>query len=215
VTDFGPIDERFNGPLGIGQGGYVSGLVAGLIGDPAEVTLRSPVPLLRALDVERRDDGSVVLLDGERLIAEGRGMNALDLEVPERVEPPAAERASALYIGFEDHMFDTCFVCGPAREDSFRVFAGPVEGRELVASPWVPSPEFADGAGKVRPEFVWAVLDCPTYFATCLDGKRPRSMLARLSAELLTPVPADRRHVVTAWPISKEGRKHTGLGDLH
>jgi hypothetical protein len=56
---------------------------------------------------------------------------------------------------------------------------------------------------------VWAVLDCPTYFATCLDGERPRSVLAQLSAELLEPVSAGRAHVVTAWPISKEGRKHT------
>jgi hypothetical protein len=208
VTEFGPIGERFNGPPGVGQGGYVSGLLASVIGGPAEVSLRSPAPLQRALEVEHRADGAVTLLDGETLVAEGRGVERLGLDVPDPVEPPAAERASTRYIGFEDHMFDTCFVCGPAREDSFRVFAGPVEGR-LVASPWVPSPEFGDRSGKVRPEFVWAVLDCPTYFATCLDGARPKSMLAQLSAELLEPVSAGTGHVVTAWPISREGRKHT------
>lgn len=208
VTEFAPIDERFNGPSGIGQGGYVSGLLAGRIDGPAEVTLRTPAPLQRALDLEHRDDGSVRLLDGETLVAEGRGVDAFHLKAPEPVESAAAESASARYIGFEDHMFDTCFVCGPARTDSFRVFAGPVEGRELVASPWLPRRAFADRAGEVRPEFVWAVLDCPTYFATCLDGTRPRSMLARLSAELLEPVSADRRYVVTAWPDSKQDRKH-------
>jgi hypothetical protein len=209
VTEFAPIDERFNGPPGIGQGGYVSGLLAAGIDGPAEVTLRSPAPLRRVLDLEHCDDGSVGLLDGETLVAEGRSVDALGLEAPEPVESPAAEGASAQYIGFGDHMFDTCFVCGPAREDSFRVFAGPVEGRELVASPWLPWRELADRSGDVRPEFVWAVLDCPTYFATCLDGERPRSMLARLSAELLEPVSAERRYVVTAWPISKQDRKHT------
>ena len=208
VAEFAPIDERFNGPPGIGQGGYVSGLLANVIGDSAEVTLRSPAPLQRALDLEHRDDGSVGLLDGEALVAEGRGVDALELEAPQPLESSAAESASARYIGFEDHMFDTCFVCGPARKDSFRVFAGPVEGRELVASPWLPRREFADRSGEIRPEFVWAVLDCPTYFATCLDGTRPRSMLARLSAELLEPVSAERRYVVMAWPISRRDRKH-------
>jgi hypothetical protein len=209
VTEFAPIDERFNGPPGVGQGGYVSGLLAGLTGQPAEVTLRSPAPLGLALDVEHRDDGSVALLDGGTLVAEGRRLEALDVEAPAPVDPAAAEHAWARYIGFEDHMFDTCFVCGPARRDSLRVFAGPVDGGELVASPWLPPRELADRLGEVRPELVWAVLDCPTYFATCLDGERPKSMLARLSAQLLEPVSAERRHVVAAWPISKQGRKHT------
>jgi hypothetical protein len=209
VTEFPAIDERFNGPPGVGQGGYVAGMLASRICGPAEVSLRSPAPLRRALEVDRADDGSAHLLDGETLVAEARGVDSVGVEAPDPVESAAAEAAAARYTGFEDHLFDTCFVCGPAREDSFGVFAGPVEGRELVASPWIPRRECADQSGAVRPEFVWAVLDCPTYFATCLDGERPRSMLARLTAELREPVRADRRHVVTAWPISKQGRKHT------
>lgn len=72
------VDPRFNGPPGSANGGYVCGLVAGLLGAPAaEVTLRSPPPLGRPL----RWDGER-LWDGETLIAEGRGA-PLELDVPE------------------------------------------------------------------------------------------------------------------------------------
>ena len=46
--------QALNGPAGSGQGGYWCGLVAALIGNPAEVTLRDPVPLGRG-SVERAE----------------------------------------------------------------------------------------------------------------------------------------------------------------
>ena len=88
------------------------------------------------------------------------------------------------------------------------MFAGQVEGRELVASPWTPPPWTADDAGRVRPEFVWAVLDCPTYFALYMDRELPMSVLGRLAARVDRPVLAGEQHVVIAWPIEFEGRKH-------
>ncbi len=45
------IDRRFHGPPNIGQGGYVCGIVANLIGRCAEVTLHSPAPLDTLLSV--------------------------------------------------------------------------------------------------------------------------------------------------------------------
>ena len=62
--------------------------------------------------------------------------------------------------------------------------------------------------GNVLPEFVWAVLDCPTYFALYMDGELPMSVLARLTARIDGPVAAGREHVVIAWPIERDGRKH-------
>jgi hypothetical protein len=77
-----------------------------------------------------------------------------------------------------DGLFSRCFVCGRAREDAFGVFAGAVEGRQLVASPL--DAAFVDGGrgGSVLPEFVWTVLDCPTYFALYMSGELPLSVLA-------------------------------------
>lgn len=96
-----------------------------------------------------------------------------------------------------------------------RVFAGELEGRDLVATPWTPSPYAADEDGIVRPEFVWAALDCPTYFATYLREELALSFLVRQSVEIHAPVRAGAEHVAIAWPLEVEGRKrHAGAALL-
>ena len=206
------IPGRFNGPVDSGNGGYCSGIVAGLLEvRVAEVRLRRPVPLDSHLDVVRDGPGSVRVLDGEQLVVEGRAVPELDLDVPAPVAAPEARQAAAGYRGSPDGVFSRCFVCGPAREDAFGVFAGEVRGRQLVASPWTPPSWTADPDGRVLPEFVWAVLDCPTYFALYMRGDLPLSVLAQLTARIDAPVVAGEDHIVMAWPIGAEGRKrHAG-----
>jgi hypothetical protein len=204
------IPSRFNGPLDSGNGGYSAGAVADFIPGAAEVSLRRPVPLDRPLAVATVEgDGSVQLLDGEELVVEGRPDPGFEIEVPAPVTIPDARRAAERYRGLPEGAFSRCFVCGKAREDAFGVFAGAVDGREVVASPWTP-PEWTAGPdGNVLPEFVWAVLDCPTYFALYADREElPMSVLARLTGRIDAPVPAGREHVVIAWPVELDGRKH-------
>jgi hypothetical protein len=201
------VPGRFNGPRESGHGGYSSAVIAELVEGPAEVTLRSPVPLDTQLEVGRADDGSVRVLDGETLVAEGSPTPELDLDVPAPVGVEEARLAKSRYRGSTDDLFSHCFVCGRAREDALGVFAGAVEGRDLVASPWTPPEWTTDGAGQVLPEFVWAVMDCPTYFAIYTEG-RPLSFLGRMTARIKAPVPSGDEHVVIAWPISADGRKH-------
>jgi hypothetical protein len=200
------VARRFNGPLDSGNGGYSAGLVAAYLRGAAEVNLRSPVPLDRPLDVQRCEDGSVRLLDRERLIAEGRSTD-LDLDVPAPVSVADAHEAAAGYRGVSAGTFSTCFVCGRDRDDAFGVFAGKVQGRRVVASPWTPAPWTADDSGRVSPEFVWAVLDCPTYFAAYLDDDLAVSVLASITARLDGEVIAGAEHVVMAWPLGVDGRK--------
>jgi hypothetical protein len=209
------IPRRFNGPLESGNGGYCSGVVAGFLEGAAEVTLRRPVPLDAPLDVVREDDGSVRVLHGEALVIEARSAHGLEVEVPAPVSPDEARLAATRYRGRPEGLFSRCFVCGRAREDAFGVFAGAVEGRRQVASPWTPPSWTADAAGQVLPEFVWAVLDCPTYFALYPSGELPMSVLARLTARIDAPVLAGDEHVVIAWPIETDGRKrHAGSAVL-
>ena len=209
------IPSDFNGPLESGNGGYCSGVVAGFIEGPVEVSLRRPVPLDKQLEVVLGDEGSVRLLDDGTLVAEGRPVPELYVEVPAPVAPDAARAASERYRAPADGMFSRCFVCGRAREDVFGVFAGAVEGRDVVASPWTPPAWTADEAGHVRPEFVWSVLDCPTYFALYTSGDLPQSVLGRLSARIDGPVVAGEEHVVIAWPMQADGRKrHAGSAVL-
>lgn len=204
------VPSRFNGPLESGNGGYSSGAIAAFVEGAAEVSLRRPVPLDTPLTVNREDDGRVLARDGEELVAEARPVPEFDLDVPPPVGAEQARAAMGGYRGPLDSQFSRCFVCGRQREDSMEVFAGPVEGRELVASPWTPPRWAAGESGDVRPEIVWAVLDCPTYFAAYLhyEDPLPPGVLARFTGRLDAPVPAGEEHVVIAWPIEADGRKH-------
>jgi hypothetical protein len=209
------IPRRFNGPRDSGNGGYCSGVVAGWLGGAAEVSLKRPVPLDTRLEVNRVADGAVRVLDGEALVAEGRPVPELGVEVPAPVTPDQAHLAASRYRGLSDGAFSRCFVCGRARADGLGVFAGPVDGRRLVASPWTPPRWTADETGRVLPEFVWAVLDCPTYFAAYLDEELPLSVLARLAVRIDGPVLAGEEHVVISWPTGVDGRKrHAGCAVL-
>ena len=216
MPDTVSIPSRFNGPLHSGNGGYSSGVVAGFLGGAAEVSLRRPVPLDTELRVVT-EDGTARMLDGDELIAEGRATPDFGVDVPEPVTPEAAREATAHYRGAPDGVFSRCFVCGLSREDGFGVFAGAVEGRELVASPWTPPDWTAGEDGAVRPEFVWAVLDCPTYFASHRDDPDPLppGVLARFEARVDAPVRPGVEHVVIAWPLGRDGRKrHAGVALL-
>lgn len=209
------IPQRFNGPLESGNGGYSSGILARGIDGPVEVSLLSPVPLDTPLEIVEDQDGSLRMLDGETLIAQARPIADLDIPVPAPVELDLARAASRHYKGPPEGIFSRCFVCGPAREDSLGVFAGPVESRDVVASPWTPPEWTADDKGAVRPEFVWAVLDCPTYFAAYPGEGMPLSMLVRQSTRIDAPIVAGAEHVVMAWPIETDGRKrHAGAAVL-
>ena len=199
------IDRRFRGPPDSGNGGYVCGVVAGLIGGTAEVTLRRPPPLERPLAVERSEDG-VALRDGETLIAEGAPAS-VEIEVPEPVTFEEAVTAAKSYLGFRHHPFPTCFVCGPKRAegDGLRIFPGWVADRNIVAAPWTPDASVADEDGQVRPEIVWAALDCPSGFAVITP--ETVAVLGRLAVKLVAPVQPGKRHVAIGWPLGEDGRK--------
>lgn len=190
-------------------------MLASYVGGAAEVSLRRPIPLGTPLGVVHQSDGSVQLVDGEILLAEARPTPEFDIQPPAPVSPEQARLAMVGYRGLSDGPFSRCFVCGRARADAFGVFAGAVEGRDLVAAPWTPPSWTADPDGHVLPEFVWAVLDCPTYFASHIEGELSMSVLARLIARIDGPIRVGEEHVVIAWPIETDGRKrHAGSAVL-
>ena len=109
------IAERFNGPPGSGNGGYVCGLVASEVGTSAQVTLFQPPPLGVPLVLQRTVPGVVRLLNGDAVVAEGRdGTPTVSLPSPPSIDEAreAAERYAALDPA--EHPYPTCFVCGPA-----------------------------------------------------------------------------------------------------
>jgi hypothetical protein len=208
------IPRRFNGPPDSGHGGYSCGVVAALLGGVVGVTLRSPPPLERSLAVER-NDGGLTVSDGDALVSEARPAG-LSLDVPDPVSmEQAAEGNRRGHAGWAGvHPFPTCLVCGPERDgsDGFGVIAGPIEGEEVHAADWTPAGWLAGDGGAVRPEFVWAALDCPSSTPAANDGGAPPIVLARLTASLEAPVRAGEPHALVAWPLELDGRKrHTGV----
>jgi hypothetical protein len=209
------VAPRFCGPPRSGNGGYVCGLVAGYLDGPAEVTLRRPPPLGKPLAVERDDLGQVRVLDGHVLIAEATSVPGdICFELPAPVSVPEAHAAgsqSPLRLHPELHPFPTCFVCGPERAagDGLRICVGPVTGSELSADVWHPDQEFADATGEVRPEFLWAALDCPGGVAALLASASgdPPYLLGRLAARQFGPVRAGEPHAVVGWRLAVQGRK--------
>jgi hypothetical protein len=190
------IERKFRGPSGSANGGYTCGVLASFLHGPAEVTLRLPPPLERPLAVE--PDGDVRLLDGEAVVAEAAPAE-LELQVPEPVSWEQAA-AAALPEGDQESIFPECFVCGWKREDGMRVYAGPLDGRQVVAATWTPRHEF------VSPEFVWAALDCPGAYAVEF-GQRGNPVLGRLTARVEHLPHPGERCVVMGWPLGEDGRK--------
>ena len=203
------IDDRFCGPPDSANGGYVCGTLARLIdASPAEVILRLPPPLNRPLRVEPSGDG-VRLLDHGRLIAQGSPTSGIEVEPPSPVTMEVAAQASRSSPLHGSHPFPTCFVCGPQREsgDGLRIVPGPVEGRDLVAAPWVPAPSLPVEGEAVAPEVCWAALDCPSGNAFMLLSDVGTAVLGQLTVRLDLPVRVGEPHVLVGWPLAREGRK--------
>ncbi len=216
------ISSQFCGPPDSGNGGYVCGLVANFIGRGAAVTLRKPVPLEKPLSLITDEDRQVTLMDGKTVIAIGRP-TAFDLEIPDPPSFSEAKDAEKRYAGHEDHIFPTCFVCGPRREagDGLRIFSGPLINSKVVASSWIPHDGLLNHDGRVASEFIWASLDCPGYFAIA-GAHKVFSLLGRMSVQLYSRPKAGEPCMLLGWELGVEGRKRyagTALfsehGDLH
>jgi hypothetical protein len=207
VSESVTIARRFRGPANSGNGGYTCGLVAGFVPGDAEVTLRRPPPLDRALAVTR-DGDRIVVRDGPDLVAEAVAVS-LDLEVPVAPTAEEAEAAARNYAGFGHHVFPECFVCGPERPpgDGLRVFPGWVPGRGLVAAPVQADPSLPAHDGVLNLEIMWSLLDCPGAWAEQREMEEAGVVLGRMAAAVLEPLRAGDSGVAVGWPLGREGRK--------
>jgi hypothetical protein len=214
------IPRRFRGPPNSANGGYACGRLAAFIEGAAEVTLRRPPPLEKALAVTRHDDGSVSLLDGDQLVATAR---PAEITVPADRSPTFEQARAATGRTFDPslHKLPMCFVCGPDREpgDGLRIFCGPLDPADTewsgpVAAPWTPAAFTAGDDGAVRDEFVWAALDCPTAFAAGSAAGFPIILLGRQTVQLVRRPDAGEKCVITARLTGREGRKYFACATL-
>jgi hypothetical protein len=217
------VKGRFRGSPMTASGGYIAGLLGRHLEGPARVSLEAPVPVDHPFSIERLADGRVILSDGAAALAHAEAAT-LQLEPPTPPSFAEAQWASERYLGFTEHAAPECFVCGPGREwgDGLAIFPGPLPGRRLVAAPWAPDPSLFDKRGVVRPEFVWAALDCPISFALLEAFGRRKAVLNQLTASLIQPLEVGARWIVMGWPFAADGRNLLGAsaivsesGELH
>lgn len=206
---------RFCGPPASGNGGYVCGRIAKGLPGTVAVRLKAPPPLDTALRREWSAQGSR-LLHGETVLGEAR-VSDLALEAPAAPRLDQAERAAEHYPGFKSHLFPRCFVCGPARTvgDGLRIFPGPLHGGVSYAAPWVPDGSLAGEEGRVASEFIWAALDCPSAFTLMPLPEGTAIVLGELCARVPGSLQVDEPAIVSAWPIGRDGRRHTAGTAIH
>lgn len=209
------IERRFRGPPETGNGGYVAGLVAAALGGSnCTVTLKAPPRLDEDLTLTIDDGQASLFQDDTIFVAASKA--TVDIDVPPPPTLADAKDAEPRFAGHSRHIFPGCFVCGPERDqgDGMRIFPGPLHDRDhRVAATWIPDETVADEDGTVRPEFLWAALDCPGYFAAADNAGM--ALLGRMSAVLHRKVHVGEPLVVTGWPIDSEGRKQHVGSALH
>lgn len=214
------IARRFRGPPNSANGGYACGRLAAFIDGCAEVTLHRPPPLEKNLVVAVEADNQVALYDGSDLIATAR---PAELAVTQERSPAFDDATAASSRTFDEamHKLPMCFVCGPDRApgDGLRIFCGPLAADDTdwqgtVSAPWVPEPYTAGDNHTVRPEFVWAALDCPTAYAAGSPAGFPTILLGRQTVRILRLPKVGEACVVTAQLAGHEGRKYLATASL-
>jgi hypothetical protein len=206
------IARQFCGPPDSGNGGYVCGVLARDIDGPATSVLRARVPLDVELELAL-SDGAAVMTDADGTLIGRSAAAELELDVPPPPSLEAARGAMAGYIAHRQRVHPICFTCGVERDegDGLRVFAGQVEGAPAghVACVWTPDAAFADDAGLMPTEVVWAALDCPGVFAWLVKEGRHGALLGTMTGEVIRRPRVGQTCIVTAWPLVREGRKET------
>lgn len=220
------VPARYCGPPRSGNGGYVAGALARLLGEtegrPVTVTLRQPPPLEASMHVEETA-GGVDLRFGGALVAQA-ALVERDVEPVEAVTWEEAVAASPTYAGHREHPFPTCFSCGPERPDGLQIFPGEVpstrEGRTRIAAPWTPDTTvpadyhaYDDPAARACLAATWSALDCIGGWA---GGLTERLMVLGQMTAVIDDLPVQGEpHVVTGEHRGTAGRKTFTASTLH
>jgi hypothetical protein len=195
------VPDRFAGPVGFANGGWLAGMVAQASGlDPAEVTLRQPIPL----DVDLiLDDGRLLL--GDELLVEVRP-GEFTRDIPAVVSLEQAQAGESRSLVRSSPEYGNCLVCGVDRPDGYGLRPGAVTGRaDTVACVWRPGSltPLLDPADVIPA--TWAALDCPGVWT--IDAPNDPMLLGRMTAQVLTPPNLNDDVIAVGQRYTREGRK--------
>lgn len=203
------IKKRFCGPKTSGNGGYSAGLFAQIIDGPAAIMLQRPPPLDTPITLRPSDGGGFEAVHKDQVIAK-IAPASIAVDAPPLPDKNGVQHAHDHFLDDVDgeHMLPYCFVCGNKRDqgDGLRLFTGPVPDSPVNADFWTPTADLADDDGLIRPEFLWAALDCPSAFA--LRNELRLSLLGKLAVDILRRPKVGEKLTVAAWRTGADGRKH-------
>ena len=91
----------------------------------------------------------------------------------------------------------------PGRRRPLRRLLDAAARRTATATAWV------------RPELVWAALDCPTSAPVANFGEGPPMVLATLAARLGCAVRVGEPHTILSWGLEVDGRKRRAAAALY
>lgn len=200
------IHERFVGPPGMANGGYVAGAVAAFIEGAARIKLARPTPLNQPLSIVRTAAGGVLLQDQGETLVEGEAAR-LALLVPTPPDFATAQAVMADSIALKRPVHPICFVCSAQRGDNggLMIHPGRVGEEKLVAATWTPDESLMDERGLIDPIFLWSALDCPGAYAFMIDRKP--GFLGTITASIEGEIRPNEPCVVIGWQIGSSGRK--------
>ncbi len=220
------IPHWFQGPTGSGQGGWTTARFVDIIGQPATVAIRAPIPLdtdLTVVSVETgpgpqrwqlidnsrsatstnsdSDPTPSVIMEAERWDPNFTTTSAVGIE-----EARAARKRFP--VREADHPVPHCFSCG-TQHDSMGVQAGPLpDGR--YATDWQ-APEWSVGVdGSVDGAVLWAALDCTAAWYVGYEGGNRPAFTVQYAVEVSEAVTPNETYALVAWGTATGDSTNTG-----
>ncbi|QLY27756.1 hypothetical protein H0264_20075 [Nocardia huaxiensis] len=211
------IPDHIHGYPQVAFGGYVAGLLAahsnaGLGTTPIRVDFRRSVAVGAPLLLPAPREGRATLTAADGTVLVEAAPSTLDLTPPPAPSWADAKTATENALSSPKRVVTDCYGCGVLCEPGrgLRLFPWATPDERLMAAAWTPDAGLADENGELTPGNVWSALDCPGGIAAWVFTKmRQGAFTAALTATQLRPVLSGAEHIAYAWPIDRDGRKHT------
>jgi acyl-coenzyme A thioesterase PaaI-like protein len=156
------------------------------------------------MDVVHGDDERT-LVAADRPIATARRIAAVDGTPPPGVDLETAQQVTGALRDFNP--FGRCMICGHQRDDSLRVWPGPLPGDAPgVATAFTVPDHFSEGGKVLATPFAFGALDCTSGFAVLRESDGGLVITGTMQVHVERPVPASAPIVATAR-VADRGRR--------
>lgn len=201
------IDPRFRGSADSAQGGYAAGTAVSDVEGIFKVELREPVPVEQELLVDTDAEEQVTVFHGADVIMTAHPEPELDIEIPASAEVIAEIFTRGAQKPTHAQQRSQCFGCSSQRADGLGINPAPVGTTGIWGTTWTPGASLPSADGFVKPEVVWAALDCPGSFAAADPAGRPPGIagspaLEEMTVEIRDKVRVGEQLVVLGWTLT-------------